>query len=157
MECYSCGIDKSIEKKTGYSHWLYNHDIDNNVLCMNCNARLITYPKRDRQKMNNYYLPRWRAQNPNYMKEYTKKRLNYKGRLITLKTRIKIGVCNTCNKTVESGQINFTTLHHYAEYHDNNPVKDTIELCPSCHGKESWKLGQTKHPPIRQSLRSVIF
>lgn len=35
-----------------------------------------------------------------------------------------------------------TQMHHFAEYHEDDPLKDTIEICQQCHAKESWRLGQ---------------
>ena len=33
---------------------------------------------------------------------------------------------------------------HHIKYHDDDPLKDTVELCVSCHNKEGFRLGQLK-------------
>ena len=79
------------------------------------------------------------------MKEYNKqhhkitnrifnpRRFTFKGRVITLKEEPRTGVCGLCRK---QGQ---TNLHHFAEYHDDDPLRDTIELCVGCHIKQHIK------------------
>ena len=79
-----------------------------------------------------------------YMRNYLRKypyQINYKGRRVWNKNPARrIGVCNFC--TAVLGEINAqmdklcnrTSLAHVS-YHDDNPFKDTIELCNSCHSK----------------------
>jgi len=77
--------------------------------CNKCYCKLITNPK-------------WRSIN-------NKRRIKFKGKHILLKENPRTGVCSLCN---HHGR---TNTHHFAEYHDDDPLKDTIELCVSCHHK----------------------
>ena len=83
----------------------------------------------------------WRKKNPNYTKQWNDKfnpqRLKYKGKQIRINVNPRTGVCSWCGR-----QDMQTQMHHFAEYHDDDPLKDTIELCASCHKKEFWRLKQ---------------
>lgn len=52
----------------------------------------------------------------------------YKRKTIDTGKAIKTGICSQC------GKAGITHLHHN-NYHDEDPLKDTQELCSSCHGK----------------------
>jgi len=66
--------------------------------------------------------------------KYTKRRIYYNGKKHYYPFELRTGVCQWCKKKGK------THLHHI-EYHDDDPLKDTIELCIACHNEESWKLG----------------
>ncbi len=76
-------------------------------------------------------------------------RVTYKGKTVHLKKAPRSGICQNCNRSVSRGEINETHMHHYAEYHDDDPLRDTLELCESCHLKESWKLKQFETPKFK--------
>jgi len=106
----------------------------------------------------NVYTKQWRKDNPDKVKQSNKKwglithpkwnpitspinnprRLNYKGKQIYLKENPRTGICSSCGKGVGEG-IKKTSIHHI-QYHDDNPLKDTIELCSGCHRKETCRL-----------------
>lgn len=44
------------------------------------------------------------------------------------------GICSKCG-AVKGIDCKITHMHHL-EYHPEDPLKDTIELCSSCHKKE---------------------
>jgi len=83
----------------------------------------------------------WWKNNPDKKKEYNKRRnriwdtvnrsrrLQFKDSRIYLKENPRKGICELC------GFKGLTHMHHI-NYHDDNPLRDTIELCPSCHRKE---------------------
>ncbi len=77
---------------------------------------------------------KWRREHPGSRKEeYTRsntRRLKFKNKMIHVKDNPRTGFCSLCNYT------GVTHIHHIV-YHDDDPLKDTIELCPSCHRKES--------------------
>lgn len=54
-------------------------------------------------------------------------RVWFKKKVIMLKENPRIGVCSRCGKT------NCKTDIHHIVYHDDDPLKDTIELCTPCH------------------------
>jgi Zn finger protein HypA/HybF involved in hydrogenase expression len=69
---------------------------------------------------------------------------------IHLKDNPRTGQCQSCGLEIGDSYLNcwgkkatvkLTQIHHLA-YHADDPLKDTIELCPSCHSKESYRLGQ---------------
>jgi hypothetical protein len=75
--------------------------------------------------------------------------LYFKNRQVRLKESVRKGQCQKCGKKIGDSYIDceglkaavkLTHIHH-REYHDEDPLKDTIELCVSCHIKESWDLG----------------
>ena len=91
---------------------------------------------------NKYFLnPRWAPINDPM-------RINPGGKgHIRLDHNPRTGVCAWCGKKKGDEYINtrgktaiikFTNIHHIA-YHDD-PLKDTVELCNSCHTKESMRL-----------------
>ena len=128
-KCYGCN-SKYLHKVKGryYEQWYLNHDADNNALCLRCNDKYIRDPLR-RKERNSKYNPKWNKINNH-------KFVNYRGKHIWLGFDPRKHICQTCGKT------GLTSLHHFAEYHDDDPLRDTIELCRSCHGKETWRLGQ---------------
>ena len=72
---------------------------------------------------------------PDYVKNWNKKRINFKGKQIPLGHDLRTGVCSKCGRSVKNGEIKQTNLHHL-KYDYDNPVENTIELCNSCHKKE---------------------
>jgi hypothetical protein len=69
-----------------------------------------------------------------------------------MKEKPRKGKCEWCGKRVGDmyfgGKrrnklmiLEYTQIHHIV-YHDDDPLKDTVELCSSCHTKEGLRLGQ---------------
>ena len=119
--CSECGSDKTHLKFGKWPNW-YKYKGD--FICHKCWSKLINHPK-------------W---NP----IVSVKRLVFKNKRLNLKENPRIGICNYCCAVVGIN-CKKTVMHHYAEYDEDNPLKDTVELCASCHMKESWKLGQLFH------------
>ena len=65
---------------------------------------------------------------------YTPRRQVFKGKQILLSTYPRKGICQQCGKT------NCKTDLHHIKYHDSDTLKDTVELCVSCHKTEHWRL-----------------
>jgi hypothetical protein len=84
-------------------------------LCQKCHDKLIHNPK-------------WNV-------IINKKKIRYKDKQILLSSDPRKHFCVRC------GLFGKTHLHHL-KYHDDDPLKDTIELCPSCHGKNHGKKTQ---------------
>ena len=62
---------------------------------------------------------------------------------------VRHGICQNCNKKIgdeyvnchgKKSKIKRTSVHHFAEYDYNDILKDTRELCNSCHSKETRRL-----------------
>ncbi len=66
-------------------------------------------------------------------------KVGYKGQIVYLDKDPRTGICNLCRAVL--GEVNaqrdktYRRGHHihHESYHDDNPLKDTIEFCPSCH------------------------
>ena len=111
------------------------------------------------------YARRWRKEHPEKMKEYNKRyynehpdyfkqknketharwnkiyndrdnprKIRFKDKRILLKENPRTGVCSLCRRQ------GLTNMHHL-KYDEKDPLKYTIELCPSCHIKEhrTWQ------------------
>ncbi len=72
----------------------------------------------------------YRDNNPEKIKENNdrtnKYAFNYKGKIIYLGYNPRKGKCLWCGKEGK------TVLHH-EKYHDDEPLKDTVEICQKCH------------------------
>jgi hypothetical protein len=79
------------------------HKISNGFLCVRCYARLIGSPLK-----NGCYIL-------------------FKGKAIYFDYSPRTNLCCICNEFYER-----TNLHHFL-YDDNNPLENTIEVCPRCH------------------------
>ena len=75
--------------------------------------------------------------------KFSPKRMVFRNKSISLAENPRKGICSKCKRTVKSGAIKFTQLHH-EQYDESNPLLHTVELCPSCHTKESWRLNQIR-------------
>lgn len=66
------------------------------------------------------------------------KTLDYKTKKIRFEFEIRCGVCNLC-RAVEKIDTYSTQRHHDNDiYYDENPLKNTIELCVNCHAIETF-------------------
>jgi hypothetical protein len=136
-QCTNCGSDKTYEhliKGFGpYPDWRSH---EGNWYCKKCYNNLF-----HNAIINKKYYTRSRD-----------RRVTYKGEQIYLKEPIRKHICSIC------GYKGITNLHHYGEYIDEDPTANTIELCRTCHTKETWKLGQydTERYRARIILRDPI-
>lgn len=136
--CFACGsTTTSIGKRSNpkwknCEKWYPNHDGTNNTLCHNCYMKYLANPVF-RVINNPIYQPR---------------RILFKGKRILLKEPPRTGVCSKCGRSVAKGEIKRTAIHH-KKYHDEDPLKDTSELCASCHAKEHFGGGE------RTSARTI--
>jgi hypothetical protein len=70
-------------------------------------------------------------------KRYGPRRLTFLGNSILLDRNPRKGMCSKC------GKCGYTHIHH-EQYDKTDPLKHTVELCPSCHAKESWSMNQIR-------------
>jgi hypothetical protein len=103
--------------KNGYEAWRKHSD---KWLCHRCYCKFVLDPK-------------WRKIN-------NSRKVTFKGKQITVKENPRKGVCSNCG-AVKDTNCKMTAMHHL-EYDESDPLAHTIELCGSCHGKESARLGQ---------------
>lgn len=68
------------------------------------------------------------------------RRLTYKDKKVYLKENPRTGYCSNPNCSNKGKKLAKTHIHH-DKYHDDDPTKDTRELCDHCHKLEpmSWK------------------
>jgi len=76
-------------------------------------------------------------------KIYKPRRITFKDKRIYTNENPRNGQCQLCklkigdefiNRFGEKSIVKHTHLHH-TEYHEDDPLKDTIEVCNSCHSK----------------------
>lgn len=103
-----------------YANWYTNKD--GKWLCRKCYFNTIQNPK-------------W---NPIFRKIHNPRRLTYKGKVVLLAKPPRVGVCNWCRAVVPF-DCQRTNMHHES-YHDDNVLKDAIELCPRCHYETKRKV-----------------
>lgn len=84
------------------------------------------------------YQKQYRIQNLDKIKELNTHNIMYKGKRITLSFNPRKGICKKCSRKV--GKEIKKTARHHKKYHDDAPLKDTIELCVRCHTKEHARL-----------------
>jgi len=122
--CKNCNSNNTFVNNKGWSYWYRYED---GYLCKSCYMKLINNPKW--QKIHS--------------KIYSPRRFTFKGLRIRLPENIRKGHCTACNKNIGDKFINrfgnedvikATHIHHI-QYYNNNPLKMTVELCPSCHSK----------------------
>jgi hypothetical protein len=122
--CSNCNLNKSYVRKDGYENWYRHKD---GYFCQKCYHRLITNPINNKK-----HRPRQLVWTPN-------------DKRLLLKESPRKGICQKCGKKIGDEYVNYrgkpaiikqTQIHHF-EYHEDDPLKDTIELCGHCHGQES--------------------
>ena len=115
-QCVNCNsTTTTLRKGTKYQYW-FKHKEKDGYVCKKCYNKL-------------YLNPRWYEKNSSRLLWWTPT-----GKLIRVKENPRKGVCQWCGKK------GFTNIHHFAEYHEDDPLKDTVELCASCHTKETRRL-----------------
>jgi hypothetical protein len=120
--CSNCGSDKT-RMDRNHPRWLRYND---GYLCAKCQDRLIYNPRRSKETIKKY-------NDRNNLKI-----LVFKGKRILLKENPRKGVCTRCG-AIKGINCKITNMHHI-RYHDDDILKDTVELCASCHSKESERI-----------------
>lgn len=124
--CFICKSTKTHIDKNGHEQWYYHYG---QWYCL---------------KHNNHYF-----RNPKYIP----KTITFRNKQVIISKTARIGKCSKCGKKIgdeyldtrkKIKKIKRTHIHHI-EYHDDNILKDTIEICASCHGYETWKYRKKIH------------
>jgi len=87
------------------------------------------YMKRYYQEHKDYFTKYNKEYNKDKRKKQNSKRLYFKNRQMTINENPRINLCSLCRNQ------GLTHIHHL-KYDDSEPLKYTIELCPSCHAKQ---------------------
>jgi len=123
--CVACDSTTTYRNKLGIEKWVSH---DGNWFCHKCYDKYIHNP------VYHVNCKEWNDRN-------NKNDILFKGKSIQLKYNPRKGQCTKCNLKIGDLYINCegkwavlkrTCLHHI-EYHDDDPLKDTIELCVACH------------------------
>lgn len=61
-----------------------------------------------------------------------KQSLRFKEKTLHIGHNPRKGICSDCKRTITSGQIQRTNMHH-EKYDPVNPLAFTVELCVKCH------------------------
>jgi hypothetical protein len=105
-------------------------------LCHKCYCKIVANPKITPEKRRIHH------------QKYGPRRITYQNCRVYLSQNFRTGQCNHCHKKIGDEYINSrgkmaiirkTDLHHL-EYHDDDITQDTLELCVSCHIKETRRL-----------------
>lgn len=135
--CQTCNTKKTFHSKEGKPYWFKHKD---GFICKKCHSK-SEYQQNHEQYQN--WHKSWKAKNPQRIKEFNVKhgpmRIQFKGHRLKLNHNPQTGICSNCNRTVQSGEIKRTHLHH-TKYDPNNPLVYTVELCVSCHVKIHWEM-----------------
>lgn len=73
--------------------------------------------------------PKWNTINNSIN---TPRMISFKGKRIVLKEKPRTGYCEQCSNNIFDETCKRTSMHHFI-YDENDPLKNTIELCNSCH------------------------
>jgi len=112
--CSNCG-NKTITTitKKGYPHERWYSDHKDGFWCNSCYHKI--------------------TDDPEVIKRRNQTRMLFKNKIIHLDKNPRTGVCSLCGIKTK------TSMHHLI-YDETNPLKYTIEICNSCHMKESMKI-----------------
>jgi hypothetical protein len=130
--CYVCNSNQTYMKNGIHPMWFTNKPTDL-FICAKCHKKYFWTRK----------IPQIKTKEA--IKLTNQKAIFYKQKHKRLPSNPRKGICSNCNKQIgdeyinskgEVARIKYTNIHHL-EYDDNNLLKDTVELCASCHGKET--------------------
>src|SRR5687768_6616844 len=146
--CSICNSHNTSIRKNGTEDWRNYKDTK---ICNKCYMKYIANPKRPKGFSKKYNDRKTPEQRKKYNKKWnpiiSKRRLQFKTKSILLKENPRKGICSECGKKIgdfyvdrrlKIRPIKITHIHHI-QYNENDPLKDTKELCAACHIKESKK------------------
>jgi hypothetical protein len=127
-ECFSCKTTKTYVAKNRKNtqnwssiHWILGMRI---WFCARCYGRYISKPRRLLS-----------------LRKGDQNRIYYKGLRPRQSEIPRTGHCSICLNNIYDGTCRRTHVHH-RQYHDDNIMHDTIELCPACHKRQHIKHGR---------------
>lgn len=132
--CFACGMNKTFINNKGRQEWRLNHDVDGNALCFRCYQTLLGPPPTPENK-----------------KKYNARRLATNGHIFYIGWMQRIGICNFCCAVAGINCVR-THWHHERGFFIIFPWFGVVELCGSCHSKESHRLSEV--PPKNRKILS---
>jgi hypothetical protein len=136
--CYTCGETKTWIDKRGHENWRLNHDLSNNMLCVNC--------------YNRYYIrPKWsKINNAKWGPITSGRKIGSNGHSFYFSWLKRNRKCSKC-QTIKG----YFDFHHEKGFFIIFPWFGIIELCKSCHDKEKWRLGEFNIIPWNKGRTNV--
>jgi hypothetical protein len=123
MICSACDSTTTYRRpNTGYQQWRFHNG---SRLCRKCYDKYVRDPIYNPIKNEKYGPINSKKWNP----INNPKKIRFMNKRIMLKENPRKGICLECGKT------DCITDIHHIKYHPEDPLKDTVELCKSCHGK----------------------
>lgn len=112
-KCSQCSGTETYVNPKGSQVW-HHHSVTSDLICDRCYHRLFS--------------------NPITHAKWNSKRFRFKDKQLhnQVVSNCKTGICSRCSKSIASGQIKRTNLHH-SLYDEANPSSNLIELCVPCH------------------------
>jgi hypothetical protein len=115
--CSNCGSNRTVVTAPvngrHFPHHRWYKDHKGGFWCNSCYHKIMDDPAKVRAR--------------------NKRRMWFKNQVVHLKENPRKGICSLCGRT------DLKTDMHHIQYHDRKPLKDAIEVCASCHMKESMK------------------
>jgi hypothetical protein len=102
-------------------HW---HPYQDGYLCKTHYSKLVGYKKRTAETRKKYN------------DKYNIRKIKFIDRQIIIDKNPKSGYCSWCPNNIHDGSCKVTNMHHI-KYDKNNVLANTIEICASCHAKET--------------------
>lgn len=129
-KCSICG-NKTYVKPNGCEDWYNNKDTGLKI-CRKCYFK--KYYLSHKKKFYRYRETH-KDQRCEYSRGYNRRRVVFKGRVVVVESCPRLGRCSNCGRRVGIDGIKRTNMHH-DEYYDDDPLKQTREVCVSCHSKK---------------------
>jgi hypothetical protein len=129
-KCSVCSSYKTYVRPNGYEDWFINSDTKF-IICKRCYQQ--RYRNKNRKKIRERQKI-YRDIHKGQITEYRRRRVAFKGKQITVESCPRLGQCTKCSRRI-GDDIKRTNMHH-DEYHEYDVLKDTRELCLSCHLEE---------------------
>jgi hypothetical protein len=138
-----CGVEEVYNGK--WMDWYKHKD---GLICHKCYMKLIINPRRTPEYIKKYTdrRPKGWCKKYNKLRKLTR-RIRFKTKRIHMKTDFRTHQCQLCRNKIGDEYINSKGKKaytkkidiHHIQYHEDEPLKDTIEICRSCHSKITWK------------------
>lgn len=83
---------------------------------------------------------KWRLKNREIIAEKDRTKILFKSKRDRRQENPRKGVCSECGRQYPE-ELKHQTVMHHEHYNSEDPLKDTTELCKSCHGKLHYERG----------------
>jgi hypothetical protein len=126
--CAECGSNTTTISK-GRPLWYHKSNGD---ICHRCYMRLYVSPRFIEARRLYNLSPKAREARRLYCHEHGIRFYPERKRVYVRAELPRTGLCSSCGRSVSSGAIKTTQLHHLA-YDADRPEANVVELCVRCH------------------------